>query len=349
MLDSGNQSVVQDTAAQSRRGQLTCRWRGWLSGAIASLSGCATEQSALAPAGREAHQIAQLFWWMLGVGTVIWLVMMGLAFYALVLRREPHSERQTRLFVIVGGAVVPTVILTILLCFGLSMLPKLVAPAPAGSLVVRVQAAQWWWRVQYQAAGGESLELANEFCIPVDEAVEFRLESEDVIHSFWIPSLGGKVDMIPGRTTRLVLHPTRTGIYRGACAEYCGSSHALMNFYVRVVTRAEFDDWLKQQARDAAIPTEPDSLSGREIFLSSGCGACHALRGTSARGAVGPDLTHFGSRHSLGAGLLENNAQSIVRWLKLTEHLKPDVEMPAFHFLGEERLRDLAAYLEQLK
>lgn len=344
MLDSARRSLGHRWSL----GPVVGAWGAIVSFA-ATQAGCDRQQSTLAPAGREAQQIADLFWWMFGAGALIWLFMMGLGAYVLVSRRRPHSERQTRLFVIVGGAVLPTILLVILLCCGLAMLPRLVARAPTDSLTIDVHGVQWWWRVRYALADGESIELANEICLPVNEPVGFNLRSEDVIHSFWIPSIGGKVDMIPGRTTRLVLHPNRTGIFRGACAEYCGTSHALMNFYVRVVSRDEFDAWLARQKRDAVSPTEPSARRGAQLFVSSGCGACHTLRGTSARGRVGPDLTHFGSRHSVGAGILPNDRQSISHWLQRTGHIKPEVEMPDFHVLGEEQLADLAAYLEQLK
>jgi cytochrome c oxidase subunit II len=324
------------------------------------LNGCAGEQSALAPAGREAASILKLFWWMLGGASVVWCSVVGLTFYAIYLKRNRHYARLTSWIVIGGGVIVPTLLLTILLCFGLSMLPKLLEPAPEGSLVVEVQGVQWWWRVRYlsddksPAASRESMarqpiDLANEICVPVNEAIEFRLKSEDVIHAFWIPSLGGKVDMIPGRTTRLVLHPWRTGIYRGVCAEYCGTSHALMNFYVRVVSRSEFDEWLRSQSQPALEPSDPIAQRGQKTFTRNGCGACHTVRGTSAAGSVGPDLTHFGSRHSLAAGVYLNESSMLTTWLRHPDHVKPAAEMPAFHVLGDEQLAELVAYLEQLK
>lgn len=324
------------------------------------VGGCAGEQSALAPAGREAANILTLFWWMLGGAVLIWCAMVGLTYYAIYLKRNRHYVRLTTWLVLGGGVVVPTLILTVLLCFGLSLLPKLLAPAPEGSLVVEVRGVQWWWRVRYlsDAKSTESnrhqlrnqpIELANEVCIPVDEAIEFRLQSEDVIHAFWIPSLGGKMDMIPGRTTRLVLHPHRTGIYRGVCAEYCGTSHALMSFYVRVVTRAEFDQWLAGQAEPSRAPAEQAAQLGQQAFLRNGCGACHSVRGTTAAGTVGPDLTHFGSRHSIAAGIHPNEATALKNWLSHPDHMKPAAEMPSFHVLGDERLTEIVAYLEQLK
>lgn len=323
--------------------------RLFLSGCLLAVAGCAGVQSALEPAGREAERIGQLFWWMVAGGAIIWVIMVSLTLYAVYLHKGPHPERLTRWLVIYGGAIVPTLILIFLLSFGLAMLPDLVRPAPRGSMVVEVHGLQWWWRVRYPRPDGEAVELANEVCIPVDQPVEFHLASEDVIHSFWVPSIGGKVDMIPGRKTRLVLHPTKTGIFRGTCAEYCGTSHAWMSFYVRVVTRDEFDRWLARESQNSKTPELPAARRGAALFLSSGCGACHAIRGTRADGKVGPDLTHFGSRHSVAAGALPHDSASIEHWLRRSRHIKPEVHMPAFDMLGGEQMNDLVAYLEQLQ
>lgn len=207
------------------------------------LLGCEGSQSALAPAGREAEQIATLFWWMVAGAVVIWLAVVVIGIYAVRVRPEPVNECRANLLIIYGGAVVPTVVLAVLLSYGLWMLPGLVAPAPENSLKIAVSGELWWWRVRYLSPGSEAVELANEIRLPVGEPVEFHLTSSNVIHSFWIPSLGGKRDMIPGRVTRLVLTPTRTGIFRGVCAEYCGTSHALMRFYVVVMEKDAFTRW----------------------------------------------------------------------------------------------------------
>lgn len=193
------------------------------------------------------------------------------------------------------------------------------------------------------------IELANEIHLPVGQPVQFQLQSADVIHSFWVPSLGGKMDMFPGRTTRLTLHPTRTGVYRGACAEYCGGPHAWMNFYVVVEEPEAFARWLEQQAAAAAIPTEPLAVRGQTLFQAHGCGACHTVRGTAADGQVGPDLTHVGSRLSIGGGILPNEPDAFLRWISQTEAIKPGVHMPVFGMLPEEDLQALAAYLEALQ
>jgi cytochrome c oxidase subunit 2 len=305
-------------------------------------------QSALAPAGRNAAKAATLFWWMASGAVVIWLVVMGLFVYALR-RPESHNRRRAAILIIGGGALVPTLVLAMLLVFGLSSLPELVAPAPEGSVTITVSGEQWWWRVRYHAPEGEFIETANEIRLPVGEPVDFRLQSVDVIHSFWVPSLGGKVDMIPGRLTRLALEPTRTGVFRGVCAEYCGTSHALMAFDTVVVEKQRFVSWLEHQYQPARRPEDPLAIRGGELFLSSGCGACHAIRGTAADGAVGPDLTHVGSRLSVGAGTLRNEPAEFLRWIARTNEAKPDVHMPAFGMLPHDDLRAIAAYLDGLE
>jgi cytochrome c oxidase subunit II len=313
------------------------------------LAGCGGLQSALNPAGREAEQIAKLFWWMTGSALAIWVAMVALAIYAIWSRREVHTERQAKLLIVAGGVAFPIIALAGLLTYGLAMLPGLVSPAPEGSLRIAVTGEQWWWRVRYLPSNSDAVELANEIRLPVDAPVEFRLESPDVIHSFWIPPLGGKVDMIPGRKTRLVLQPTRTGRFRGVCAEYCGTSHALMAFDVIVMEKAEFATWLVRQREPAVESDVPLVAWGRELFLANGCSACHTIRGAQAGGVVGPDLTHAGGRMSIGAGTLRNEGDAFQRWITHTEKLKPGVHMPAFDMLPEPELRALAAYLESLQ
>ena len=316
---------------------------------VLTLAGCAGEQSALDPAGRDAERIAGLFWWMTGGAVVVWIAVAALAVYAVRGRKSAREARQAKFLIIGGGVLVPTVVLAGLLVYGLAMLPELVARAPEGSLKIAVTGEQWWWRVRYQLPGGEEVVLANEIRLPVGEPVEFELDSPDVIHSFWIPSLGGKMDMIPGRRTRLALEPTRTGTFRGVCAEYCGASHALMAFHVVVMEREGFAQWLAQQRQPAPEPAEPIAAQGREHFLANGCSACHTIRGTNADGVVGPDLTHVGSRVSLGAGILPNESEAFVRWIAQTDKVKPGVTMPHFGMLPPEELRALATYLESLK
>jgi cytochrome c oxidase subunit 2 len=313
------------------------------------LIGCDGPQSALNPAGRDAERLADLFFWMAAGAVIIWLVFVSLAVYALRAGREPHPEKTASLLIIGGGFIVPTIVLAVLLAFSLSLLPGLLAPGSKSDLKIVVSGEQWWWRVRYLQSGGEAVELANEIRLPVGERIELELESPDVIHSFWIPSIGGKMDMIPGRRTRLALQPTRTGVFRGTCAEYCGTSHALMSFPVVVLEEKEFAAWLEQQAKPAASPIEPLAHRGRDLVLANGCGACHGIRGTSARGVIGPDLTHVGGRLSIGAGILSNDHRGFLRFISRTDEVKPEVHMPAFSMLPPDQLRAMAAYLDGLQ
>jgi cytochrome c oxidase subunit 2 len=184
------------------------------------------------------------------------------------------------------------------------------APPADDTLRVTVTGHQWWWRVVYESPDGTRFESANEVRIPTGRGTAIDLVGADVIHSFWVPNLAGKVDMIPGRTNTLTLQADRAGISRGQCAEYCGGAHALMAFNVVAMEPDDFETWLAAEAAPARTPETPGEEEGLALFLSHGCGACHAIRGTEADGTIGPDLTHVGSRTSLAAGILRNDVES---------------------------------------
>lgn len=352
------------------RGEARRRLGGGALGGLFVLWGCEGPQSALAPAGKDAEAIATLWWWMAGGAVVVWLAVATLLLAAVWARPAEHDPRQATRIIVLGGAVFPVVVLTALLTYGLGLMPDLRRPAAEpGSPRIAVAGEQWWWRVRYLppeaateslatpaevarsiAAGAEpAVELANEIRLPVGERAELLLSSPDVVHSFWAPALAGKLDMIPGRLTRLVVEPTRTGVFRGACAEYCGASHARMAFDVVVVPRPEYEEWLAHQARPAVPPASPRAARGGELFVRHGCGACHTVRGTPARGIVGPDLTHVGSRLTLAASTLPNRAEAFRRFVAASEVVKPGVHMPAFDMLPADDLAALAAYLEGLE
>jgi cytochrome c oxidase subunit 2 len=321
---------------------MKCGPRHVSAAALALLTSCAGAQSALDPAGRGAERIAALFWWMTAGAAVIWLATVVLIVYALTSRRR-HTDRAASIVIVAGGLVAPIVILTALLVAGLALLPDLVA-SPRVTPRITVSGEQYWWRVRYHLPGGDQIESANEIRLPAGESVEVILESPDVIHAFWIPSIAGKIDMIPGRANRLTLEPRRVGVFRGVCAEYCGTAHALMAFDAVVLERDAFRAWLEQERRPAAIRHS----RGLELFLGHGCGACHAIRGTAADGVIGPDLTHFGSRRRLGAGILANDHPALTRWIAETNRVKPGVLMPAYGMLPPGDLRAIALYLEAL-
>src|SRR5688572_5888771 len=314
----------------------------------ALLAGCDGPQSALVTAGRDAERIAHLFEVMAWGALIVWTTVVLIAIYSIRSRRVPHTQRAANLLIIGGGVALPTVVLAALLAYGLPVLPEILTPAPEGSLQIDVTGKQWWWRVRY-VSDQRVVETANELRLPVGQRVNLRLVSTDVIHSFWVPSIAGKMDLIPGRVTHLALEPTRTGVFRGACAEYCGTSHALMAFHVVVMERDEFDAWLDHQAQPAQAPPHAEATRGEVAFMANGCTACHAIRGIASTGAIGPDLTHVGSRLWIGAGTLSNEPEALVRWIAQTDTVKPGVHMPEFRALPPADLSALAAYLGNLK
>ena len=306
-----------------------------------TLAGCNPVQSALHPAGRDAEALANLFWFMTIGGAVIWCIVMGIAVYAVLGSKRPKSEAFADRFILIGGVAFPTVTLAALLVFGLSLLPAWTGDQEA-DVRIHVQGEQYWWRFGYEQPDGTIVETANELHLPVGSIAEFVLTSTDVIHSFWIPSLGGKMDLIPGRTNVLRLEPTEAGEYRGVCAEFCGPSHALMAFPVTVHEDAGFQTWLAAQS-------QPATAGGAEAFEIAGCGGCHIVRGVAGRGAVGPDLTHFASRRTLGAGTLPNTPENLELWLAEPAHIKPDVRMPSFASIAHEDRDAILAFLLELR
>lgn len=299
-------------------------------------------------AGVEASKVLGLFWPLLVGAVVIWLLVVGGTFYAMRIRPERHSEQFGRRLILIGGVIVPTVLLAVIAVVSLDLMADL-RSTPA-DFTIRVTGEQFWWRVQYlDEQGRVSMETANEIALPNGSTVELELHTGDVIHSFWVPALAGKLDMVPGMVNRLLLEPRRTGTYRGQCAEFCGESHALMAFRVRVLEPAEYQAWLEHQRSDAVAPVDEAASRGRDHFLGYGCGACHSVRGTHARGGVGPDLTHLASRARIAAETLANDHRSLARWLESTDSVKPGVRMPAFGMLPPEELELIAAYLESLE
>lgn len=308
------------------------------------LAGCSGRQSVLVPAGRDAEVLATLFWWMLGGAVVLWIVMNGLLVYVTRARARTVSPRTAEGFIIGGGIVFPTVVLAGLLSYALAEMPR---QRDLGSgLTVRIVGESWWWRVEYLRDGADTPVIsANELRLPSGSRSEIKLAANGVIHSFWIPALGGKTDMIPGRETRMSLEPTQPGTYRGQCTEFCGLSHALMALNAVVMDPEAFDDWLDAQSHDAAAPVDAAAQRGRTVFAAEGCGACHTVRGTPAGGQVGPDLTHLAGRTTLAAGILPMDKPTLIQWLRTPETFKPGVRMPAYDHLTEADLSDLADYL----
>jgi cytochrome c oxidase subunit 2 len=311
--------------------------------AAALLGGCAGVQSTFSPFGVEAESTRAIFWGMVAAAT---LITIGVGWLALHAYRTPAGrlDHKGGMRVILWlGAVGPTLLLAVLLVLSLPNMRTLTAGP--GDLAIAIDGEQFWWRVRYARSGGASVETANEIRLPVGRTVRFALASPDVIHSFWIPGLAGKVDMIPGRTNDLIVRATRAGVFRGVCAEFCGLSHARMAFDVVAMEPAAFDQWLAGIARPAASVGGP----GRQLFDDYGCGGCHAIRGHVEGSPIGPDLTHFGSRRTLGAGTLRITHESISRFIRNPSAIKPGARMPSFERMPVEDAAAIATYLAELR
>jgi cytochrome c oxidase subunit 2 len=296
--------------------------------------------SMLETAGREARHVAGLWWFMFTVAVAVYVLVSAMVVIGVLRRRaaEPEGGGDRTGFVWWGGIFMPIVILGVLAYLTVHTTIALGRDAPS-DLAVDVTGHDWWWEVSYPDSG---LRTANEVHIPVGRTVELRLQSADVLHSFWVPRLAGKVDLVPGQINPLRIRAERTGTYLGECAEFCGLQHANMRFVVVVQTAEDYARW----AETAQAPST--SAQGAAQFERQTCAGCHTIRGTSADGTVGPDLTDFGTRQWIGAKTVPNTPENLLRWIRDPGSLKPGVLMPPSP-LPESELRALVAYLESLR
>jgi len=300
----------------------------------------------LAPGGPLSSQIAQLFWIFVGVAAVVYLVVIGFLVAALRRRNEANARNAVRAVSVAVG-----ITSVILLGLGLSdfFAQRVIAASPKDPLRVRVTAHQWWWEIEYSdGQPSRRVRTANELRIPTQRPVELELTADDVIHSFWVPSLQGKKDLLPGYTTRLDLVASRPGVYEGQCAEFCGFQHAHMSIDVIALEPEEYSRWYDAQLASAPEPSDPVALHGREVFMGSTCVMCHNIQGTDASGSVGPDLTHVAGRRRLAAGTLPNTLVNLAGWIRDPQAVKPGTRMPATQLSGED-LAALTTYLSELR
>jgi cytochrome c oxidase subunit 2 len=320
------------------------------------VTGCTGVPAVLDPRGPESGAIADLFRTFTGIAAVIWLIVMVALALALARGRgprpdpmatEPGSERAYARVVATGVALT---LVTLLVLTGLSFATqKAIFADPEPGVTLRLIGHQWWWEVIYEdPQTSRSFTTANEIHLPVGEPVRLRLGSEDVIHSFWVPNLAGKMDLIPGRENEIRFRPTELGRYRGQCAEFCGWQHAHMGLLVIVETREDFDAWRDAQIAPARAPGDAERRRGEAIFLSSPCVMCHTVRGTPAGGRTGPDLTHLASRQSIAAGTLPLTRGSLAAWIVDPQTIKPGANMPVVP-LEPDEVDPLAAYLAGLR
>ncbi len=301
-------------------------------------------------ASSEAHRLASLGWFMIAVGSIVFIVVMALLLVPLLRTRgsaaddRPPEPVNERAWVLYGGAVIPALILAGIFVLTLSTMraPLSATPVP---LSIEVIGHQWWWEVRYP---GQSIQTADEIHLPVGRPVLLVLKSADVIHSFWVPNLAGKTDVIPGNTNSMWLQADRTGIWRGQCAEFCGLQHAHMALSVVAEAPGQFARWVSDQQSVAQQPSDSAILNGERVFLASPCVFCHQVRGTQAGGRVGPDLTHFGSRLTIASGTLPNTRGNLAGWIENPDRIKPGTKMPAIPLDGPQ-LQAVVAYIESLK
>jgi cytochrome c oxidase subunit 2 len=323
----------------------------------ALLAGCSRWPGALSPMGEGSDRIARLFWLFTAVCAVVWLLVVLALAIGIARRRadrpdplaeEPRRDRMA--YRVVGTCVAATgVIVLALTGFSWWTGKSLAALGERPALTLKVTGNQWWWQVQYEDdQPSRVLTTANEIHIPVGEPVQIKLEATDVIHSFWVPELSGKQDLIPGRQNVLILKADKPGRYRGQCAEFCGLQHAKMALLVIAEPRADFDAWRQVQLAPAAEPLGGVPRKGRDVFQSRPCMMCHQIRGTKAGGRTGPELTHIASRETIAAGALPMTRGALAAWIADPRAIKPGSNMPRIR-LDADELNALVAYLEGLK
>jgi len=330
-------------------------------GALALVAtGCAGSQSVLDPAGPPNRSLNHLFWAMLIVASIVWIAVVVAAFWAALSRRRvtredlepivvvPNDEHRRHTGIVTGLVGATVVILLLFLVYDFTV-GRALAERPSRTLTIEIVGHQWWWEVRYVDPDPSKIVVdANELHIPTGEPVQVKLSSVDVIHSFWVPNLIGKRDLIPGYTSSLFLDADRPGVYRGQCAEFCGTEHAKMALPVVVHSRNDFAVWLSKARTPAAVPNDSGARAGREVFLAGPCSSCHAITGEPAYGTVGPNLTHLASRTTLGAGTLANTRGNLGGWVVDPQGIKPGVRMPS-NQLEPKDLRNLLDYLQTLK
>jgi len=326
--------------------------------------GITRSQSMLNPAGLAAHRISTLGWItyiiFMAVAAVMWL----LVFWLALRRRGTLAEhdpwdanhgggRGGEQWIIAGGLLMPVVILTTLFVLTMDTMSHFPirdanGDPPAPNIVV--DAHQWWWEVHYvDGPVDQHFTTANEIHIPVGQPMTIELQSDDVMHSFWVPQLNGKMDFIPGETNETRIEANRAGVFRGECSVFCGEQHAHMAMLVVAQSPADYQKWRADQLADAAQPATPEAQAGEQVFLSAPCAFCHTVRGTAAAGVVAPDLTHIGSRLSLASDTLVNNKANLEAWITHAQSLKPGVEMPNLTQFTGLQLREMVDYLQQLR
>ena len=313
------------------------------------------QQSMIDPAGPKARHVYEFWTFLFSVSSVVFAVVLAALLVALFRRRrttEPESPRVNRDITrwVVAAVATAFGIIVVFLVVDFRLGRANATPDGAKPLTIDVIGHQWWWEVQYPDSVDVSnwIVTANEIHVPVGRPVILRMTSRDVIHSFWVPNLAGKRDLIPGKTTETWIEADSAGLYRGQCAEFCGLQHAKMALDVIAQSPAEFAQWQVAMRAPARAPADSLQEVGRLVFVAGSCSNCHAIAGTPASGHVGPDLTHLASRRTIAAASLPNTRGNLAGWILDPQRIKPGASMPS-NSLDPDQLQSLLAFLEGLK
>jgi cytochrome c oxidase subunit 2 len=320
--------------------------------ALLLLAGCGGPQSVLDAAGASAISLKHLIVGIVAVCSLVWMLVMIALIWALLRRRgvarSGERRRERRMATTVMAATIATAAIVTGFTIASFYTTRALVTGDA-DVTIAVRGQQWWWELTYlDPDASKSFRTANEIRVPVGRSVRLQLESADVIHSLWVPSLAGKLDLIPGRKNELTLRAEHAGVYRGQCAEFCGTQHTHMAVFVIAMEQADYDAWVEAQRRWAQTPQDGEAATGQRLFLAKPCAACHTVRGTTAMGNTGPDLTHLADRKTIAAGLFDTTRGSVAAWIADPQTLKPGNNMPMVALNGDE-LRAISAYMMSLK
>jgi cytochrome c oxidase subunit 2 len=338
----------------------------WAAGLLASASflfaSCGGRQSALDAAGIQAERLQDLWWLFFYITAAVYVIVMAVLLVALFRNKkvdertpaevEPDEARETRIGYVVKAAVAVTLVTLFALMITSfrtgKALNSLAETPPA--IAIKVTGHQWWWEVEYQDERDPSNNVmtANEIHVPVGQPVKLMLQSNDVIHSIWLPNFHGKKDLIPNYPTTFYFAADKPGVYWGQCAEFCGYQHAKMRFTVVAESLDEYRSWYQSQQQAPQPPADEMQKRGQEIFLTSVCAQCHTVQGTPAGGRVGPNLTHIAARPYIAAGSLQNTGDHLKQWITDPQSFKPGTRMPLNPY-SDDDLQALVTYLESLK
>ena len=318
------------------------------------LGGCTTGIDSFDPISSRGRSISNLFMLTLILAAVIMVALCSVLAYILIRFRSRPGGEATRgvghTHQIEAAWIIGIVVLfAILGFFMVRSMQAVTAPAEAPAITIQVVGHQWWWEFRYPDS---NVVTANELHVPVGTSLRFQIDGADVIHSFWVPQFGWKVDAIPGKSNSMTVEVDKTGTFEGACTEFCGAQHAWMRIRVIAEPASDFQAWIAHQQQPAADAQSAIAKRGQVLFLENTCVSCHSVRfadGSATKGGIGPDLTHVGSRETIGAGVLTNTPDNMTAWIRNADSVKPHVLMPGFTSLSDQDIEALMRYLEGLK